>query len=60
MRLLAIEKKAKDLGITDTWKYSKSDLIKLIQKKEGNQECFATKSRSKCNQFICCWRADCT
>ena len=43
MRLLAIEKKARDLGINDTWKYSKRDLIKLIQKKEGNKECFSTR-----------------
>ncbi|MFA5275473.1 MAG: SAP domain-containing protein [Candidatus Omnitrophota bacterium] len=60
MRLLEIEKKARDLGISDTWKYSKQDLIKLIQKKEGNLECFSTKTRSKCGQHICCWRVDCT
>jgi len=60
MRLLAIEKQARELGIHDTWKYSKKDLIKLIQKKEGNKECFSTKSRSGCNQYLCCWRVDCT
>ena len=60
MRLLAIEKKAKGLGVTDTWKYTKGDLIKIIQKKEGNNECFATRSRSKCGQISCCWRPDCT
>ena len=59
MRLLAIEKKAKDLGINDTWKYSKRDLIKLIQKKEGNKECFSTRSRLICGQVSCCWRSDC-
>lgn len=60
MRLLAIEKKARGLGINDTWKYSKKALIQLIQKKEGNNTCFATGSRSRCEQLSCCWRIDCT
>lgn len=60
MRLLAIEKKARELGIRDTWKHSKRDLVKLIQKTEGNNVCFATRSRSQCGQLSCCWRVDCT
>ena len=60
MRLLAIEKKARELGIHDTWKYSKKELVKLIQKTEGNKECFAASLRSKCGQLNCCWRVDCT
>ena len=30
MRLSEIEKKARTLGVKDTWKYSKKDLIKTI------------------------------
>ena len=58
MRLSDIEKKARSLGIKDTWKYSKKDLIKSIQRSEGNFDCFGT-SRDNCNQLSCCWRSDC-
>lgn len=58
MRLSEIEKKARGAGIKDTWKYSKKDLIKSIQRKEGNFDCFGT-ARGDCNQMVCCWRNDC-
>lgn len=58
MRLSDVEKKAKSLKIKDTWKYSKKDLIKTIQRTEGNFDCFGTASRN-CNQVACCWRTDC-
>jgi len=58
MRLGDIEKKAKVLGIRDTWRYSKKDLIRNIQTKEGNFGCFAT-AKNGCNQMACCWRNDC-
>jgi len=58
MRLVEIEKKARNLGIRDTWKYSKKDLVKMIQRQEGNSDCFGTSNRS-CNQLACCWRIDC-
>ena len=35
MRISEIEKKARGLGIRDTWKYSKKELIKQIQSKEN-------------------------
>ena len=58
MRLTEIEKKARAAGIKDTWKYSKKDLIKNIQRKEGNFDCFGT-ATTYCDQWICCWRQDC-
>lgn len=58
MRLVEVEKKAKGLGIKDTWKHSKKDLIKLIQRTEGNRDCFAT-APVYCEQIVCCWRSDC-
>lgn len=58
MRLNEIEKKARSLGIKDPWKYSKKDLIKQIQRKEGNFDCFGT-AVSYCDQLSCCWREDC-
>ncbi len=58
MRLSEVEKKAKGLGIKDTWRLSKKDLIKTIQRTEGNIACFGT-SRNYCDQLVCCWRSDC-
>jgi len=34
MRLSQVEKKAKSMGIKDTWKFSKKELIKAIREKE--------------------------
>ncbi len=58
MRLIEVERKARVLGIKDTWKYSKKELIKIIQRKEGNLDCFGSASNN-CDQFVCCWREDC-
>lgn len=58
MRLGEIEKKARGLGIKDTWKYSKKDLIKTIQRSEGNFDCFGT-AQNYCDQMACSWRSDC-
>ncbi len=59
MRLSEIEKKARSKGIANTWRYSKAQLIKAIQNKEGYTQCFATAARKACNQMECCWRSDC-
>ncbi len=58
MRLSEIEKKARTIGIKDTWKFAKKELIKTIQRREGNSDCFAS-GRLNCNQMVCCWRSDC-
>lgn len=58
MRLSEVEKKAKNMGIKDTWKYSKKELIKTIQRQEGNNQCFNT-AKPCCSELVCCWREDC-
>ena len=58
MRISEIEKKARSVGIKDTWKYSKKDLVKAIQRTEGNFPCFGT-ATANCDQWACCWRSDC-
>jgi len=58
VRLSEVEKRAKSLGIKDTWRLSKKELIKTIQRTEGNLDCFGTK-RNVCEQLCCCWRSDC-
>lgn len=59
MRLSDIERKARDLKIKDTWKYQKKDLIKTIQRAEGNADCFGNNKASTCGQSLCCWREEC-
>lgn len=58
MRLTEIERKARALGINETWRLSKKDLIKTIQHREGNFDCFGT-ARGFCDQTACCWRSEC-
>lgn len=58
MRLIEIERKARAIGLNDTWKYSKKGLIKEIQRKEGNSDCFDS-TKGNCDQLACCWREDC-
>lgn len=38
---------------------AKADLIKAIQRKEGNFDCFATATVGNCDQADCLWREDC-
>jgi hypothetical protein len=58
MRMSDIERKARDRGIKNTWRFSKKELIKAIQSAEGNFDCFGT-AAVYCNQPACCWKADC-
>ena len=58
MKLGEIQKKAKDLGIKPDKKTSKADLVRLIQKTEGNTPCFNT-SVADCPHDNCCFRDDC-
>jgi hypothetical protein len=59
MRLTEIEKKAHSLGIKHTWRFSKKDLIRNIQRSEGSFDCFGKATNKECNQAACCWRGDC-
>ncbi|MCE5181648.1 MAG: SAP domain-containing protein [Betaproteobacteria bacterium] len=38
---------------------SKTELVRGIQRIEGNFDCFATASDKYCNQIQCIWREDC-
>ncbi len=38
---------------------NKVDLIRTIQKAEGNEPCYMTGKASVCGQTQCLWRADC-
>ena len=57
MKLTEIQAIAKKRGIKFS-RIKKADLIRKIQKEEGNNQCFQ-KAESSCDQMECCWRKDC-
>jgi hypothetical protein len=42
-----------------TGKMKKDDIIRAIQRAEGNFDCFGTAATSNCSQSDCLWREDC-
>lgn len=38
---------------------SKIDIIHILQREEGNFDCYATAYDGVCDQLSCKWRADC-
>ena len=57
MKMVEIKEKALMLDIKPG-KMKKADLIRSIQKEEGNFECFGT-AEDFCDQDECCWKDDC-
>lgn len=53
-----VKKIAAEKGIA-SGKLKKTDLIRLIQKSEGNDACYMTGKASVCGQINCLWRSDC-
>jgi hypothetical protein len=58
MKITEISILAKQHGIIPG-KLSKTELIKSIQDKEGNFDCYATADTGECDQSGCSWRVDC-
>lgn len=58
MKLNEIREIAKSHGIQGS-KLSKTDLVRSIQSREGNFDCFATAINGDCDQSDCRWREDC-
>jgi len=44
----------------DAANLNKTDLIRAIQRAEGNNDCFASAQVLNCEQTNCLWRADCS
>ncbi|MFH1493475.1 MAG: SAP domain-containing protein [Pseudomonadota bacterium] len=38
---------------------SKAELVRHIQRREGNFDCYATAALGICDQSACLWRKDC-
>lgn len=58
MKLTDVQALAKTKGIGPD-KLSKTNLIRILQKDEGNFDCYATAYDGECDQSDCCWREDC-
>ncbi|MCU7835573.1 MAG: SAP domain-containing protein [gamma proteobacterium symbiont of Taylorina sp.] len=58
MNVKDIQKMVRDLGLKPA-KLKKTELIRLIQKEEENDECYASSMANSCGQDDCLWRADC-
>jgi len=53
-----IRRMAKSMGI-NTYQMKKTDIIRSIQKKEGNIDCYGTSRVESCQELTCLWRDDC-
>jgi len=58
MKLQEIKEIARRLEIP-VRKMTKAELIRAIQRKEANTECFETGAASTCGQDKCLWMDDC-
>ena len=58
MKMNDIRKMAKEKGI-NSFGLSKIVLVRKLQEKEGNFQCFATDRVKECNESHCLWLDDC-
>ncbi len=58
MKIKAIQKIAKQKGVVFTG-MAKSDLIRAIQRAEGNFDCYGSAGNGYCDQEGCLWRENC-
>ena len=58
MKIQKVREIAREHGV-NPGKAEKVELIKMIQREEGNFDCFATARNGVCDQYGCLWREDC-
>ncbi len=58
MNMQTVRKIAKEHGLKPE-KMGKLDLVKRIQKQEGNFDCFGSAHDGYCDQDNCLWKMDC-
>lgn len=58
MKLQEVKAIAGSMGIK-AGNIKKDELIRVIQRAEGNFDCFGTATCGYCDQAGCCWREDC-
>jgi hypothetical protein len=58
MKIQEVREIAKQRDIR-TANMKKVDIIRTIQREEGNSDCYNTGYSDHCGQDACCWRDDC-
>lgn len=58
MRIQEIRAIAKGKGVNSA-RMRKGDIIRAIQRAEGNFDCFGSSGGGVCDQLNCAWREDC-
>ena len=58
MKLQEIKSIAKGKGVNPAH-MKKAELIRAIQRAEGNFDCYGTAKSRQCDQINCFWREDC-
>lgn len=58
MKMQGVREIAKAKGVK-AGKMDKTELIRAIQRAEGNTDCFAGNNVSGCDRLNCLWREDC-
>lgn len=59
MKMQDITKIGAKIGVK-TGKMKKTELIRAIQRAEGNTDCFSTSQVKTCGQVACLWLEDCS
>jgi len=58
MHMNEIKTIARERGVK-SGKMKKEELIKALQREEGNSDCFGMPANGSCDQKACLWRTDC-
>jgi hypothetical protein len=58
MNMTEIRAIARERGIS-SGRLNKTELVRTMQRLEGNAECFNTGQVASCGQDCCLWHADC-
>jgi len=59
MKITEIRERCRGMRIAGLARMHKGDMIRAIQRAEGNADCFGAPWRFDCMQIDCCWREDC-
>jgi len=59
MNISEVRERAKQAGVETTARMKKADIIRTIQRMEGNNDCYGSENRMQCQEMECCWRKDC-
>jgi hypothetical protein len=60
MTLQEIRKIAQERGLKLDSRKKKQDVVRAIQRDEGNRDCFMSAGVETCDQDCCLWRKDCS